>query len=76
MQNRVSYFSNFADKNEYVKHSCSFWCYGVITQNGEYHELDYKVRDKDWVSGFYERFVKNLPDETTLAIYEVRNLYW
>lgn len=74
MQNRVSYFANFASKEEYVRHSCSFWCYSVITENGDYYELDYNIRDKEWVADFYERFVKNLPDDTTLSIYEVRNL--
>ena len=74
MKNRNDYFANFKDKEEYAMHSCSFWCYGVIDINGDYHEVDYTVSDKEWVRGFYDKYVESLPDDTTLSIYEVRSL--
>ena len=74
MQNRASYFANFDNKEDYVRHSCSFWCYGVIDNDGHYHGLDYTIRDKDWVAQFYDTYIKDLPDDTPLAIYEVRNV--
>lgn len=73
MSNRVAYFMNFADKEEYVRHSCSFWTYGVAFAD-RYEEVDYHVRDKDWVAGFYDRYINGLPDDTLLTIYEVRSL--
>lgn len=71
---RRDYFSNFSDAEEYARHSCSFWCYGVIDKNGKYHEPDLTVTDKEWVSGFYDRFVKTLGQSDLLTIYEVRSL--
>lgn len=74
MMNRTEYFSAFADADEYARHSCSFWCYGVIDKDGEYHEPDLTINDKDWVSGFYDKYIKPLDDNALLSIYEVRSL--
>lgn len=74
MSNRQDYFSNFEDSDEYARHSCSFWCYGVIDVNGKYHEPDLTITDKEWVAGFYDKFIKPLNDNTLLTIYEVRSL--
>lgn len=71
MSQREDYFNNFASKEEYVNHSCSFWCYGYIDKNG-YKELDYTISDKEWVSTFYDRFVKPLSDDETVSLYVVR----
>lgn len=73
MANRMSYFMNFDSKEEYVRHSCSFWTYGIAT-NDKYVEVDYTISDKDWVAGFYNKYIKPLPDDTLLTIYEVRSL--
>jgi len=73
MENRVSYFANFKNKEEYVIHSCAFWCYGIVI-DGQYHELDYRTSDKKWISEFYERFIKPLPEDILLTIYEARSL--
>lgn len=74
MKNRELYFAKFDDKESYVNYSCSFWCYGVITNDSLYYELDYTVRDKDWIENFYDKFIKDLPEDTLLSIYEVRNI--
>lgn len=74
MSNRQDYFSNFSDAEEYARHSCSFWCYGVIDKNGKYHEPDLTITDKKWVADFYRKFIKTLKPEDLLTIYEVRSL--
>lgn len=73
MCNRIGYFSNFSDKEEYVRHSCSFWTYGVAT-NKTYKEVDYTIRDKDWVANYYDTFISNLTSNALLTLYEVRSL--
>lgn len=73
MSNRTEYFSQFKDKEQYVRHSTSFFTYGVATSN-EYHEVDYTVSDLDWVSNFYDRFIKPLEGNPLLSIYEVHAL--
>ena len=74
MKNKTDYFTeNFKDKDEYIKHSCSFWCYGVAT-NDWYKEVDYTISDKEWVSTFYDKFIKTLDNNELLTIYEVKGL--
>lgn len=71
MGNHLEYFDNFANKDEYVFHSCSFWCYGYLDKNG-YKELDHTISDKEWVKTYYDRFVKPLKDDDILSLYVVR----
>lgn len=71
MKERIDYFDNFADKEAYVSHSCSFWCYGYLDENG-YKELDYTISDKEWVKTYYERFVQPITDNTIISLYFVR----
>ena len=73
MSKRTAYFDNFSDKEEYVRHSCAFWCYGVATDE-KYEELSYDVSDKEWVAKFYDKYIKDLKGNPTLSIYEVRSL--
>lgn len=74
MENRRNYFANFRDVDEYVRHSCCFWVDSVVTQDGKYYGLDYKTSDRKWISEFYDRFIKGLPDDTLLTLYEARSL--
>lgn len=74
MQNRRQYFANFRNVDEYVKHSCCFWTNCVITNDGKYYELDYTITDKKWISEYFDKFIKGLPDDTLLTLYEVRSL--
>ena len=74
MHTKVDYFKdNFKNKDEYVHHSCSFWCYGVATSD-EYKELDYTISDTEWIRTFYDKFIVPLDGEQRLTIYEVRSL--
>lgn len=71
MKNKIDYFSNFEDCDEYVRHSCSFWTYGVVLPDG-YKEVDYTISDKEWVSTFFDRFIKPLKGDEVLTIYEAK----
>ncbi len=71
MKERQDYFANFKNDDEYVNHSCSFWCYGYLDENG-YKELDYTISDKEWVATFYEKFVEPLKDDDYISLYLVR----
>lgn len=71
MSKRMDYFDNFATKEDYVDHSCSFWCYGYLDENG-YKELDHTISDKEWVKTYYDRFVKPIKDDEIVSLYVVR----
>lgn len=73
MSNRLEYFSQFKNKEAYVKHSTSFFMYGIATSK-EYHEVDFTISDIDWVANFYDKYIKTLEGNPTLSIYEVRLL--
>lgn len=70
---REGYFLNFDNRDEYVRHTCSFWHY-AFASNNRYEEVNYSVSDKKWVSEFYDKFIKDLPDDTLLTIIEARSL--
>lgn len=69
---RNEYFSNFKSADEYIRHNCSFWCYGVATQE-KYVCADSQA-PIEWTANFYDRFVRNLPDSERLSIYEMKLL--
>lgn len=73
MKEHIDYFGNFKDKEEYVSHSCSFWCYGYLDKKG-YKELDHTVSDKEWVKNYYDKFVRPIKDDETISIYIVRSI--
>lgn len=74
MSNRVEYFKNFFDREDYIRYSCSFWCYGIITEDGEYRDIDSAKSADEWISTFFNNFIIDLEGNPLLTIYEVRNL--
>lgn len=69
---KKDYFDNFKSVDEYVKHSCSFWTYGVATEN------EYVCGDSEnaivWTTNFYDRFIDKLLDNERLSIFEIKLL--
>lgn len=74
MNGKKGYFLNFKDKDEYIKYSCSFWCYGVIDEDNQYDELGLTGGDeREWIFSFYDRFIAPLRGDELLTIYEAKN---
>lgn len=72
MKDKRDYFvNNFNSKEEYIKHSCSFWCYGIATEEW-YKEVDDTIKDIEWTSTFYNKYIKTLNGDEILTIYEVK----
>lgn len=73
MSNRQSYFNNFKNCEQFIKYSTSFWHWGIATE--EKYE-DAKGKDAlEWISGFFEKFIKPLEKNNELiTIYEVKIL--
>lgn len=72
MKNRRGYFNNFKDKDDYVSYSTSFWTYGVATKD-KYEDIDeLGLNGNDWIKNFYDKYIKNLSDDTLLTLYEVQ----
>jgi hypothetical protein len=70
MKDKTTYFSNFKSKEDYVNYSTRYWNYAVVTENG-WVDVDSKGGDeKEWINNFFDNFIKNIPDEELITIYE------
>lgn len=70
MKNRKAYFSNFKNKQEYIDWNTSLWAYAFVDQKGwtEFSgDIDQQIK---WVNNFYDIFIKPLPNNTKLTIFE------
>lgn len=70
MKNRVIYFQKFGTKENYVASSTAFWGYAFLSAKTGWVELEDTDNQFEWVTNFYERFIKPLPEDTLLTIYE------
>jgi hypothetical protein len=70
MKNRTAYFEFFGTKDRYVLNSTAFWGYAVLDQKNGWRELEDNMSQIDWVSNFYDNFIKPLPENTRISIYE------
>lgn len=74
MMNRKEYFSTFGNKDTYVTSNTAFWGYAFLSDKTGWVELDKNTDQNEWVGKFYERFIKKLPDDTLISVWEcVRN---
>lgn len=70
MKNRRMYFLKFGTKENYVISSTAFWGYAFLSSKTGWVELDDDVDQFTWVSKYYDRFIKPLPNDTKLTIFE------
>lgn len=69
MKNRTQYFMTYGDRETYIKANTAFWGYAVVDQDG-WKELEDGIDQFEWVINFFDRFIKNLPDDTRISVYE------
>ena len=67
---RKEYFKNFKSVDEFIAHGCSFWCYGVATEDS--YVCGNTDNPIEWTTSFFDRFVKTLPDSMRISIYEIK----
>lgn len=70
MKNKLTYFSNFKSKEEYVAYSTSYWNYAFVDKNGWVDVDSYGGNEKEWINTFFDKFVKNINPNELLTIYE------
>ena len=59
----------FPNKETFVKHNTSFFCY-AFCEKDKWTDVDTsKVKDYEWASNFYDNFIKPLDDETLLTLF-------
>jgi len=69
MKNRKDYFAFFGTKEKYIMSNTAFWGYAFVDQNG-WKEMEDNVDEIGWISSFFDRFIKNLPNDTLITVFE------
>lgn len=70
MKERTHYFSTFGSREYYIKASTSFWAHAILSEKDGWVGLERNMPQFDWVINFYDKFIKPLPEDTLLTIYE------
>lgn len=70
MKDKTEYFKKFGDKDTYVTSCSAFWAYAFVSEMTGWMELEDNKSQYVWMKNYYDVFLKNLPDDTLLTIYE------
>lgn len=70
MKDKKAYFEKFETKENYVTSNTAFWGYAFLSEDLGWVDADEVPDQFVWMSMFYDTFIKNLPDDTQLSIYE------
>lgn len=68
VKNQKRYFEGFDSEEDYVNYCCSYWCYAYADKNGWEDADDHK--NYEWITKFYDKYVKNLKPDDLVTIYE------
>ncbi len=69
MHNHIDYLLSFKTKEQYVKFNCSYWTYAFLDKNG-WVDLDCNKNQFDWITQFYDTYIKPLDKKELITIYE------
>lgn len=70
LKNRNGYFEKFKTKENYVVNSTAFWGYAFLSEKTGWVQLEDNQNQFEWVSNFFDNFIKPLDENTLLTIYE------
>lgn len=72
MKDKETYFRKFETKENYVISNTAFWGYAFLSEKTGWMDASEVESQFEWMSNYYDLFIKNLPDDTLLTIYECR----
>lgn len=70
MHDKEAYFLKFENKENYVISNTAFWGYAFVSDMTGWQDASDTEDQFVWMRNFYDMFIKNLPDDTILTIYE------
>ena len=70
MRNRTGYFMKFGTKENYVLSCTAFWGYAFLSDKTGWIDASNVGSQFTWMREFYDVFIRNLPEDTLLTIYE------
>ena len=72
MKDKVTYFKKFETKENYVISNTAFWGYAFLSDTTGWIDAEDEENQFTWMSNFYDVFIKLLPEDSLLTIYECR----
>lgn len=72
MKDKITYLEKFENKENYITSNTAFWGYAFLSEFNGWIDASTTKDQFGWMSNFYNVFIKNLPDETILTIYECK----
>lgn len=71
MKDKQSYFEKFETKENYVASNTAFWGYAFLSDKTGWVDAE-EEEQFEWMKNYYDMFIKPLPDDTLLTIYECK----
>ena len=68
IKNQKRYFEGFDSEEDYVNYSCSYWCY-AYADDEKWEDAD-SHKNYEWITSFYDKYVKKLKPNDMITIYE------
>ena len=72
MKDKTAYFQKFENKENYVISNTAFWGYAFLSEKTGWVDASDTNDQFVWMAEYYNMFIKNLPDDTLLTIYECK----
>lgn len=72
MKDKTVYLEKFENKENYIASNTAFWGYAFLSELTGWIDAGTTKDQFGWMSNFYDVFIKNLPEDTTLTIYECK----
>jgi hypothetical protein len=72
MKDKTAYFQKFETKENYIISNTAFWGYAFVDEKRGWIDASDSDSQFTWMSCFYDMFIKSLPDDTILTIYECK----
>ena len=72
MKDKVNYFKKFETKENYIISNTAFWGYAFLSEKTGWMDASDCESQFVWMGNYYDLFIKNLPDDTLLTIYECK----
>ena len=72
MKRRENYLKSFGNKDIYVASNTAFWGFAFVSEETGWMEMEDNVDQFVWMTQYYNMFIKPLPDDTLLTIFECK----
>ena len=70
MKNLTTYLKKFETKENYMLSNTAFWGYAFLSKETGWVDARNEENQFKWMKEYYDRFIKDLPEDTLLTIFE------